>query len=588
MTNSKRPKTRFAFAMSLSILNHLGRQLYRSFATVLGEAISNAWDADARNVWIYRDSKTNDFVIKDDGVGMTAEEFQDRFLRIGYTKRKDGSSRSPSGRPYIGRKGIGKLALLSCAARVSVLSRVQGESYVGGTIDNSELDEAITDDLMPQEYVLGGVDRSQFATYTSGHEQGTIIRFEGVKDDVKRSFEFLRKMIALYFRFSLLDQTFSIFVNDSKVTHRDLQELLGKTEFLWKFNSYGDPFVAELEEAFAKEADKHESKTMSLADVTGFLATVKQPRDLKVLTTEERVGVDLFVNGRLRERDILKHIPTARVVENYLYGQLHFDSLDDEEDRFTSSREGIVANDPKFNDFLTRLRPLLLKVVEDWDEWRRKHREEGDPDNETISKAQRASEVLYSAVAKEFEPRAKTQAARRVEAWVEELAEDATFNFESYAECFVSENLVRKFISDRRIPLSREARSQATEMQRKESTNKKKGNISIDVRRNPSELSYLDMDGLANLADKAPDKLKEAALSRDATEFKPLRDAVAHTALLTDAAKSRLRTVRENIKGRIRTLLKEPAGEQAKNDRRVTKEPRRQREQQRKTSAKGG
>ena len=44
------------------------------------------------------------------------------------------------------------------------------------------------------------------------------------------------------------------------------------------------------------------------------------------MTTEEKLGIDLFVNGRLRERDILKHIPTARVAESYLYGQIHFDA----------------------------------------------------------------------------------------------------------------------------------------------------------------------------------------------------------------------------------------------------------------------
>ena len=40
------------------------------------------------------------------------------------------------------------------------------------------------------------------------------------------------------------------------------------------------------------------------------------------MATEERAGVDLFVNGRLRERDILKHIPTAQIAESYLYGQV--------------------------------------------------------------------------------------------------------------------------------------------------------------------------------------------------------------------------------------------------------------------------
>lgn len=103
MANSKT----FTFEISLSILDHLGRHLYRSFATVLGEAISNAWDADARNVWIYLDPDEKGFWIKDDGIGMTASDFQDKFLKIGYSKRKGGKNRSKKGRPFIGRKGIG-------------------------------------------------------------------------------------------------------------------------------------------------------------------------------------------------------------------------------------------------------------------------------------------------------------------------------------------------------------------------------------------------------------------------------------------------------------------------------------------------
>src|SRR2546430_17381889 len=113
---------RFTFEISLSVLNHLGRNLYRSFATVLGEAISNSWDADADNVRIYLAASGDSFWIKDDGVGMTADDFQNKFLKIGYSKRKTGR-RSPEGRPFIGRKGIGKLALLSCARKISVISK---------------------------------------------------------------------------------------------------------------------------------------------------------------------------------------------------------------------------------------------------------------------------------------------------------------------------------------------------------------------------------------------------------------------------------------------------------------------------------
>jgi hypothetical protein len=91
-------------------------------------------------------------------------------------------------------------------------------------------------------------------------------------------------------------------------------------------------------------------------------------------------------------------------------------------------------------------------------------------------------------------------------------------------------------------------------MKKKEKTNKERGNVSIPIRKTPVNTSYLAMDDLANLIDKR-DPIKEACLARDANEYKPIRDAIAHTALLTDEAKTRLTTVYDNIKERIRTLL---------------------------------
>lgn len=545
----------FTFEISLSVLNHLGRNLYRSFATVLGEAISNAWDADAQNVWIEVALDKSGFTIKDDGIGMSADDFQNKFLKIGYSKRKDGTSRSDKDRPFIGRKGIGKLALLSCAERVVIISKVKGGDYIGGAIDNQGLDRAITDDLSPQQYPLGIVDLRGFRHATDQHRHGTIIRFENLKDGVKRSFEFLSKVVALYFRFSLLDPSFKIFINGERITHKHLKDLADKTEFLWVFGESADPYVDALQKSFAKDPRNHESKHVKQSGITGFVASVEKPRDLSIMGTDERAGVDLFVNGRIRERDILKHIPTARIAQSYLYGQIHFNSLDDKTDRFTSSREGIVADDPKYQEFLESFRKAVLKIVDEWDGLRLKRGKDGDAENETVPKRKRASIGLYHAVAKDYEPPKRTKASDKVEEWVTDLQEDAAFNFESYAECFISENLVRKYIEEGKIPLSTEAKEAADKWKKREADSKNSGNISIRIRRTGGDLSYLSMDDLANLVDKPTDRLKQAALARDASEFKPIRDALAHTALLTDVAKTRLRTVRENIKARIRTLL---------------------------------
>ena len=545
----------FSFKISLSVLNHLGRNLYRSFATVLGEAISNAWDADAKNVYIYIAKKKSSFIIKDDGMGMSADDFQDKFLKIGYSKRKAGKT-SPKGRPYIGRKGIGKLALLSCAEKITVISREKCGPYIGGVIDNVGLDHAIKDDLTPSEYLLGKWNQHFFDKYTKGHDRGTIIYFENIHEGIKKSLDFLKKVIALYFRFSLLDHSFRIFINDEQITHENLDDLAEKTEFLWEINKLEDPYIKRLKTKFSPK----ENRVLDVkGNIKGFIASVEKPRYLKILTTDDKVGVDLFVNGRLRERDILRHIPTARVVESYLYGQIHFDDLDDKDDRFTTSREGVVADDPKFEKLLDILsKKIMNKILADWDTWRIKHREEGDSENSRISPQERKAGELYNAVSDEYALPKDSKNKKQVDGWVNALGDDAKYNFASYAECFISENLIREYIQERKILLTKEAEAQVLELQKRETDNKNKGNISIDLRKKSTKLSYLSMDGLANMVDKK-DPAKEACLSRDAMEYKPIRDALAHTALLTDKAKQKLTSVYFNIKGRVKTLLSKPA-----------------------------
>ena len=221
---------RFTFAISLSVLNHLGRNLYRSFVTVLGEAISNAWDANAENVEIYVNRDANKFIIKDDGIGMSKDDFQNKFLKIGYSKRKTGEIKSPGKeRPYIGRKGIGKLALLSCADKITVMSKTIGSGYVGGTIDNTGLDAAIHNDLTPDQYQLEKLDAGTFGSLLADHKQGTIIAFENLKEGINKSTEYLKKLLALYFRFSLLDDSFNIFLDGEKITTAHLKDLGEKT-----------------------------------------------------------------------------------------------------------------------------------------------------------------------------------------------------------------------------------------------------------------------------------------------------------------------------------------------------------------------
>ena len=541
----------YNFNISLSILNHLGRNLYRSFMTVLGEAISNSWDADARNVYISIDRNTKVLIVRDDGDGMDEEDFQNKFLKIGYSKRKDDKTHTKNGRPFIGRKGIGKLALLSCAQTITVLSKKKGNEIVGGVIDNTGLDKAIKDDVSSNDYNLGIPNSNWIEKYNKRlAEKGTVIIFEGLKDVIRNRVEYITKLVALYFRFSLKDPSFNIYINEQLITIKELDSIKQKTQFVWILNSLDDPYVNE------GGFKKYKTLTIDNKAIKGFIASVEKPLDIKIAGTDEKATIDLYVNGRLREKDILRHIPIARIVQNYLYGQVHFDDLDDKTDRFTSSREGVVPDDPKFKEMLDMLDAAIKTIINDWDIWRIELNQDGDSDNPRISKKQRKSKELFNAVVEDFQPsKENSKSRKKVDGWIKDISEDAEFNFSSYGECFVSENLLRYYIVDKKITIPADWNKRMADWRKRAEDVKSKANISFEIREDNSDLSYCAMDDLAYLADGKKDKQIESTLMRDACEYKPIRDALAHTSRLTIVAKKRLNTTYENIKARIVNLL---------------------------------
>ena len=270
----------YTFNISLSILNHLGRNLYRSFITVLGEAISNSWDADATNVNIRVDKEKNILVIQDDGKGMTDYDFQNKFLKIGYSKRKGNIIRTDSGRPFIGRKGIGKLALLSCAKRITIITKTENTDVVGGVIDNSGLDEAIKDDVSANEYNLMEPSEAVIEEYTPNLSHGTIIVFEEINDGIRNRVDYIRKLVALYFRFSLLDPNFNIVLNDKKISLEELNELIDNTQLLWEINSPNDPYLKD----YLKKRDSLKRNVNLKVDaigIKGFIAFCDETFDVK-------------------------------------------------------------------------------------------------------------------------------------------------------------------------------------------------------------------------------------------------------------------------------------------------------------------
>ena len=122
----------YRMTVDLNVLDHLGINLYSNIAAVLTEAVANAWDADAETVDIKIDPNGNWIEIVDDGIGMSVDDMNGKYLRVGYRRRDEDAEHGKTtakGRPVMGRKGLGKLSLFSIANVIEVESARDGTAH---------------------------------------------------------------------------------------------------------------------------------------------------------------------------------------------------------------------------------------------------------------------------------------------------------------------------------------------------------------------------------------------------------------------------------------------------------------------------
>lgn len=351
----------YRMTIDLNVLEHLADGLYSSVAAVLTEAVANSWDADANEVRIELDIANDRISITDDGIGMDRNAVNDRYLRVGYQRRKE-SDTSPSGRSVMGRKGIGKLSLFSIADRIEVRTLANRGEPVGLRIATPELRAAMAAGRAEYNPEPLPIDNKEI-----GNDHGTVVLMMVLKRQRLRDMapESLRRRLAR--RFSVIGSSdFRVFVNGTMVTPSDREDLKF-VEYLWTFGDREPDLSACSNLKKTEHLDERMEGWRSDWQVHGWIGTVDRPR--RLATTEGNLNsVVVLARGRLVDEDVLTRIAGAEMYTKYLTGHVEADFLDDSavSDIVTSNRQRVIEDDERVTALIAFLRKAMRKIAETW------------------------------------------------------------------------------------------------------------------------------------------------------------------------------------------------------------------------------
>lgn len=392
---------KFEMSVGLPVLQSLGINLYSNAAAVLTEVVANAWDAEATTVEMTWNRDSNTLTILDNGTGMSEEHVNSRFLNVGYQKRLPGNEGTHSPRlhrPYMGRKGIGKLSVFSVASNIKVESKRIDCPATALSLSLDKLEEAIRDKAAyhPTEELIDG-------DFPPHGTRLTLSNLQSKRFSV--TIAALRKRLAR--RFDILDfepddpNRFDVYINGRKLSYEDRDDL-ARIEYIW---TIGD---TEIDESATPKLKKswHLPGVVDSAkgwSASGWFGATGLPSDLvesdspisesEPEETHSREGGaedegsdgseslrNIMVLARRRpiHEGILDQIRFNKLFTSYLTGQVTADFLDvDDEylpDIATSDRQRLIEDDIRVVALRKFLRMRITQAETNWANERPKSR----------------------------------------------------------------------------------------------------------------------------------------------------------------------------------------------------------------------
>lgn len=327
-------------------IEHLGVKMYSHIPPALAELIANAYDACATEVRIkLYDADEKKIIVEDNGSGMSFDEINTFFLRIGRNRREE-KQESSCERTPTGKKGLGKLALFGIGSRIRI-STVKDNNRVDFILDWEEIKNWKNQDYTPK-----------FEENETTENTRTTFTLEQLNRVSAFPLEAYATSIAKLFNFK--DEEFKVYLSlndgdpiliDNKLKYESIE-----AEFEWAFPTTS----ADITSDFSKKGDIH-----------GRIISTEKP-----LKPGLR-GITLFANGRMVNAQEFFGATESSHFFSYTTGWLDVDFIDEmEEDLISTDRQSINWE----TDLTTGLKNFLIATLryleQDWRNKRKEKRKE--------------------------------------------------------------------------------------------------------------------------------------------------------------------------------------------------------------------
>lgn len=348
MAESTNEEQKLKMSFDPQTIEHLGVKMYSQLPNAIAELIANSYDAESPEVHIIlTDNKEGKSIaVVDQGIGMTFDEINDNFLRIGRKRRESDNGFSLNGlRKVTGRKGLGKLAFFGIGDTIQIITKKNG-ICVNFTMNWNDIIHSKTPNYEPNYFIES----------CEAQERGTTIILTDLKRKTGFDVEGLASSLARLFNF--FDDKFKadIKLNDDTPIpiNKSLRYNNIDAQFKWKIPQF-------IEDKGHYLYQKH---------IIGELLATEKP-----LKPGLR-GITLYAHGRMVNAPEFFGVGESSHFYSYLTGWLDVDFVDEQEDDIISTdRQSLSWDLPITSELQTNLKQLLLSIERNWRAQRKTQRE---------------------------------------------------------------------------------------------------------------------------------------------------------------------------------------------------------------------